>query len=73
MDLKKDIASAQSYNTLLELQTFFVFLILTFEMICDNRKVYVDAEFNVDDFVERSENPSDEYIAKLAMENVLNE
>ena len=46
---------------------------LTFEMICDNRKVYVDAEFNVDDFIERSENLSDEYIIKLAWENVLNE
>jgi len=54
-----------------KLPTFEYFL--TFEMICDNRKVYVDAEFNVDDFVERSEKLSDEYITKLVMENVLNE
>lgn len=47
---------------------------LAFEMIKGiDEKVYVEAEFNIDDFVERSEKLSEEYVTKLAMENVLNE
>lgn len=47
---------------------------LAFEMIKDiDKKVYVEAEFNIDDFIERSENLSEECVIKLAMENALNE
>ena len=48
--------------------------LLTAEMIKNkDEKVYIDLEMSLDDFAEKCEKLSDDYITKLAMENVLNE